>query len=83
MSHEHEIAVATGAEKQPDGSISVTLKAVGLNKDEAIALIDLLRETVRVFSIITGGATVGMTKCNAGSVDEAIAVFHSRDATKQ
>lgn len=81
--HEHEIAVATGASMEADGSISVVLKAVGLEEDEAVMLLSLLRETTRMFTVMTGGETPETTTLKAGSADEAIAVLHSRDATKQ
>lgn len=79
----HDVAVVTGANMEADGSFSVELKAVGLEKHEAILLVDMLREAVRVFSELSGGGRIGTARCDAGSVDEALAVFESHDATKQ
>lgn len=78
-----EIAVATGAKVEADGSVSLTLKAVHLQRGEAMVLLGLLRAATAKFAIITGGDDVETMNSYAKTVDEAIADFESRSANKQ
>lgn len=76
------ITVVLGSGPEKDGTFGVELRATGFERAvDAEALVRGLRAALRTFSQAYG--EVKMDRCKAGSADEAIAVFHSRDATKQ